>query len=425
MEHTVEKVQLKGGCEGLLVNVQGAKVVTTEIFFNSGFLLSDPKKYEMPHITEHLLVAGNENYPNSLEYKQQLEKNGAAFNAYTNSDYNWYYWECASFEIERIYQLATSQLGKPLIGEEDVEREKSRVISEHEGNMSSHSRTAWNNLVVQSYKEPSYAERLNQLSSITADDMRAYYERTHTQENARFIVAGDIDENREAILAGLNAIITTLPSGEALTQPVRSATTPDKPAREHREIADVFYVMNFTTEPLSRAELPVASLLQGIFNSYSKSSLFGMVWEAGLAYGIGSGYNYSSYDSGFSIGRSVSPKNIEPLFELIAKQVNRVLDGKVPKKDLEEAKKRGEGRLDVALQTSSSLANFYTDEYLVFGELMSLEEWLDARRAVTVEQLQAVAQKLFRSGEWAMSLVGPVDEAEAHKLYKIIEQVRS
>ncbi|MEX0748463.1 MAG: insulinase family protein [Candidatus Saccharimonadales bacterium] len=115
MQHTVEEVTLSNGTSGLLIDVPGSKVVSLQLYFNSGFLLADPAKYEMPHITEHLLIAGNEDYPDSMEYKRQLELNGAVFNASTNIDYNCYYWQCASFEVERILGLASAQIGRPLI----------------------------------------------------------------------------------------------------------------------------------------------------------------------------------------------------------------------------------------------------------------------------------------------------------------------
>ncbi|MEX0748464.1 MAG: insulinase family protein [Candidatus Saccharimonadales bacterium] len=291
--------------------------------------------------------------------------------------------------------------------------------------MSNHGRTAWNNMMYLAQGEPSYRERIDQLASITAADMRRYYEQTHTQANSFFIVSGNGTENRQKISAGLENLLRHLPEGERLTLPPRERTTPDTPAVEYREIADIFYSHRFVTKPLTIDEVAAAAVLRSVLNSYLKSSLFGAVWESGLAYGIRSGYSYHTYEAAYLISSSVSAKNAKPLFKLIVRQLKRVLEGKVTSADLAAANKTGEGRLDIALQTPNSLASFYTGDYLVYGNFVPVEEWSALRKSVTVQQLQAIAQKLLQSGEWAQSFVGPISDDEANELHALMATLRT
>lgn len=424
MIHAIEEIKLKNGVAGLLIDVPGAEVVNTQVWFNSGFNFSDPKKFEMPHITEHLLVSANKDYPDSTVFKQEIERNGAYFNAYTNKYFNSYDWECASFEVDRILKLATSQLTKPLITPEDVKTEASRVREELEDAISDHRDVVYDNLMSQFEERPALAARIAQLKGINATDMRRYYTRTHTQQNATVFATGDVKHNRSLILDQLELLTSGLPRGKRLKhEPIKKHTLP-RPELLHRDISQVYYAFSFSAGRTSQQEWAAGAMLANMLSSFLPPSLYGAVWKQGLAYGIGVNFGFSSTSTGFSVFGNVSPGNIEKLYDVIAKQLKSIIDGKFSAKDLEAAKKISAGKQKIGFQYPRKLLNFYADNYILFDEVMDLDQWLDLKKGVTKTDIQQFAKKLIGNSKWAMSFVGPTDEDQAGKLHDKIKGLR-
>jgi len=59
LKHTVSEVVLKNGARGLLVHIPDATVMTFDLNFRAGEYLVDPKKWEVAHLMEHVLLGAN------------------------------------------------------------------------------------------------------------------------------------------------------------------------------------------------------------------------------------------------------------------------------------------------------------------------------------------------------------------------------
>src|SRR5215510_11519630 len=119
MKHTTTEITLSNGVKGLLVHVPDATVMTFDINIRAGEYLVDEKKWEVPHIMEHVLLGANELIPRARDFQAELEKNGAYSNASTSVyDIN-YEAECADFEWERVLDLMILAITKPLFLREE------------------------------------------------------------------------------------------------------------------------------------------------------------------------------------------------------------------------------------------------------------------------------------------------------------------
>jgi predicted Zn-dependent peptidase len=74
MKHTVSEITLKNGARGLLVHIPDASVMTFDINFRAGEYLVPAKKWEVPHLMEHVLLGANELLPKAREFQAELEK---------------------------------------------------------------------------------------------------------------------------------------------------------------------------------------------------------------------------------------------------------------------------------------------------------------------------------------------------------------
>lgn len=423
MKHSVEEIKI-GNTRGLLIDVPGSEVVRSQVWFNSGFRFAPKKKYEMPHITEHLLIGGNKDYPDSILFKKEIEKNGAYFNAHTSELVNYYDWECAEFEIDRILGLALPQLTKPLIQEKDVKMEKSRVNEELDGYISNHYSSLYSLTSSAFTGQPQLKERIDSLKIISAKDMNDYYLSTHTRQNATVFVAGNVKANKAKIVEGLTKILDGLPTGEKLTATPLEKAQLAKPVVESRDIPQLYYRVDFSAPATEPKQWAAASLLTDLLHSFLPSGLFGEVWEKGLAYGISVFFGWDHAETSFSVVNNVSPDNAMPLFELISKQLVNIKRGQVPPSELREVKDIARGTSKLKYQTASSILSFYAEDYVLFEDMFSTDEWLEMKMTVTTKDLANVADLLLTGGEWILGLLGAVGKVNPAELHKTLSEVR-
>ena len=140
MKHTVIEITLKNGAKGLLIHVPDASVMSFELNFRAGEYLVDEKKWETPHLMEHILLGANKRYPKARLFQAEIEKNGAYSNASTGSYDITYEAECADFEWDRVLDLLMVAITKPLFLKEEFEAEFGNVREELSARSNNHFR---------------------------------------------------------------------------------------------------------------------------------------------------------------------------------------------------------------------------------------------------------------------------------------------
>src|ERR1700716_1539517 len=130
MKHTVSEIDLPNGAKGLLIHIPDANVMTFDINFRAGEYLVPKKKWEVPHLMEHMLLGANELIPKARDFQAEIEKNGAYSNATTSVYDIAYEAECADFEWDRTLGMLLVAITKPLFLEEEFKAEYGNVQEE-------------------------------------------------------------------------------------------------------------------------------------------------------------------------------------------------------------------------------------------------------------------------------------------------------
>ena len=198
MRHSVEEVKLHSGAKGLLINIPGASVMSTRVHFRGGLRYAKkPNIYEIAHVVEHLSFGANSKYKNEAEYEAEFTKNGAYHNAWTSDLSICYETECADFEWDRVLDLKRLAICEPKFNEIELKSEKGNVKSELTGYMNDYNRLLWPRLQQSiGEKVQNLPERIRSLPNITLKDIREHYRRTHTSNNMRFVIAGNLSFSR-------------------------------------------------------------------------------------------------------------------------------------------------------------------------------------------------------------------------------------
>jgi predicted Zn-dependent peptidase len=418
MKHTVEEIILQNGAKGLLVHVPDATVMNMYINFRAGEYLVEHDKWETPHLMEHILLGANDEYPRARDFQAEVEKNGAYSNASTDVYDIVYETECADFEWKRIIGLIITAIERPLFLQEEFDAEFGNVREELAARANNHYRQLGSvSRKVYGLVSETDKARLDLMDNVTLEDVRAHYRRTHTTDNMRFVIAGNITKARKPALVQMLEDIR-LPRGERFIMPDEVVHNLPKPVCIPNKTVDTlyFYIDSFINRRLEEHELDALGIVNALLTETLYSKILGAARERGLVYSMNSGFQQIKLSSNLWFGSQVSATNATALFDIIIEQLGNLFLGELAEADIVAAQAYSVGRYQRSAQTVSSTAGGYTGRYF-FDEFVEDYYAIPERiQAVTKQQIIDVTRAMFTDGIGGLGVYGNVNEKLADQL---------
>jgi predicted Zn-dependent peptidase len=417
MKHTVEEVTLQNGAKGLLVHVPDATVFDMYLNFRAGEYLVEREKWEAPHLMEHVLLGANDKFPRARDFQAEVEKNGAYSNASTDVYDIIYESECADFEWERVSKLLILAIEHPLFLQEEFDAEFGNVREELAARANNHYRQLGANtrkaygLVAETDRE-----RLELMGNVTLEDVREHYRRTHTTDNMRFVIAGNIGKRRSTIMQMLEKV--ELPRGERFAMPDEIVQPPKKPVCIPNNTVDTvyFYIDSFMNRRLEEHEVDALGLVNAILTETLYSKILGTARERGLVYGMNSGYQQIKLSSNLWFGSQVSVANAPALFDIVTEQLGNLFRGELAEADIVAAQQYAVGRYQRSAQTVGSTAGGYTGRYFFDEYIDDYYKIPDRIKAVTKQSIVDVTRAMFADNIGGLGVYGKATPELAVKL---------
>ncbi len=379
--------------------------------------------YETAHLMEHMAFGANAQFKSEHEYEAEFTKNGAYHNAFTSDLSMVYVADCADFEWDRILRLQQVAICQPRFNNQELEAEKGNVRSELTGYLNNHSRVLWPKIQQLLGEEIlTYWQRLQTINNVSLKDIKEHYNRTHTAQNMRFVIAGKLHGRRKEIIRMLEA--WELEKGERFDVPRDELSSGNPTIIRRKEASNITFGLSLMVpRELSDDELEAMNCLDHILTGTMHSRIYGAARAKGLAYGIFSDTSAGFYDSSWDFGGQVNHDTADRLFDIIVREVQAVIGGKITEKELEAAKSYALGRYQMGAQTVSQISGFYTNRYFADGVVKNYEKVPDAIRAVTCERMIDTAKLFMDANTWVLAAVTSEEKEEVVSLSEKLEQL--
>lgn len=407
MKHSVEEIKLKNGARGLLVDVPGASVMNMKVDFRAGMRYAKKAELaEIAHVVEHLSFGANSKYRDEQAYEADFTKNGAYHNAWTSDFDVCYEAECADFEWDRIMELKRVAITSPRFNEEELKSEKGTVRAELTSYMNDYSRLLWPRLQKAIGENvPNLRERLATVPNIELKDIREHYRRTHTAENMRFVLTGQVKSRKRQIVKMLES--WSLKPGERFDVPEDELHMAEPVLIRRKDASNITFGFCFvTSRRLSIGEIRTMECLNHILNGTMNSRIFGQARKRGLAYGLCSSTSCSAKNTSWDFDGEVNEDNAIELFELISKELSRVLNGEIKDDDIEAAKSYALGRYQMGAQTVGQISDYYSESYFLSDDVEDYECVPAGINAIDKEAIVGLAREFASSGISGFVAVG-------------------
>ncbi len=418
---TYERHTLPNGLRVLTAPLPHAKSITCFVMVAAGSRYETRETNGIAHFTEHMVFKGTERRPTARHIAAEVDAIGGEFNAFTSKEYTGYYVRCAGESREVALDVLVDMLRHSKFEPEEIEREKGVIIEE----MNMYLDTP-RDLVDNVYEEELFGDQplgwmvLGRKEAIHAanretflDYLGQWYRPDRVVVGLGGNLEGDFLGQIEELMGDLNG---TAPNGPPDLQQIDASRTR---VRLHTKESDQAHLcLGVPSHPLRHPDRYALQLLAVVLGGGMSSRLFTEVRERrGLAYYV-FGTNYSYTDVGTLYSQAgVDLNRIDDAVSTVAGELKKTVDEQVPSDELEKARSFAKGRFTLQTESPQGLLQFGLRREVLEGGAVEPQEVLDGLDAVTVEDVQRVAQDVIGSNAFTLAVVGPFDdEARFEKL---------
>lgn len=407
---------LDNGLRLFFVPVRSVQSVSVGIFVNIGSRYEPKQISGISHFIEHMLFKGTKQRPNSRVIAEAIEGIGGVTNAYTSTETTVYYTKVAANQTTTAIDVITDLIRHPLFRLEDIERE--RMIIGEEISMTYDSPESWVNIMLDEVIWPDHplghdvAGTHESLLNIQRDNLLTFYRAGYHPGNFIIAVGGNFDP--DLVLA---EIARRLGDWQPAAQPIYQAAPAVPPAPrwqvERRSIEQAHLCLALPALSRKDPDRYALSVMNAILGDGMSSRLFlNIREERGLAYAVDSGLNLLQDTGTMVIYAGVDPERAPEALRAVLAELLRLRDEPVSEAELHRAKEYLKGRLVLGLEDSFSQTAWVATQALLMDEIRTPEAVLESYGAITVADVQAVAQRVIKPSAYNLAAIGPFNSDE-------------
>jgi predicted Zn-dependent peptidase len=412
-----ERHTLSNGLRVLTAPLDHAQSVACYVMLAAGSRYEHEPNRGIAHFSEHMFFKGTERRPTARDIAMEVDSIGGEFNAFTSKEYTGYYIRCAAEQRDQAFDVLVDMLRNSKFDPGELEREKGVIIEEmnmYFDTPRDYVGAVYEELVFGS--NPLGWETLGTKETIlgaTRETFLDYIGTWYTPERMVVGVAGAVGDDVLPMLEGLLGDVSgTSPGGP---EPAAIERTREPRVRLHRKDSDQANVaLGLPSYPLGHPDRFALQLLGTVLGTGMSSRLFLEVRERrGLAYYVFA-FNNSFTDTGTLYAQAgVDLKRAEEAVGVIATEFKKLADEPVPAAELEKARALAKGRFVLSTESPNGLIMYGLRREVLEGRAAEPEEILAGLDAVTIEDVQRVAQDVIGGSGLRCAVIGPFDDAAA------------
>ena len=187
------------------------------VWYRVGSRNEVPGTTGISHWVEHMMFKGTPTLSKG-EIFRQVNANGGVLNGFTWLDYTAYFETLPSHRIGLALEIESDRMVNSLFQAEEVESERTVIISEREGSENSPTFLLAEEIGAAAFQAHPYGHSVigwkSDLRSITRDDLFNHYQTYYTPNNAIVVAVGDF--NTESLLEQIRERFGAIPAGPAV-----------------------------------------------------------------------------------------------------------------------------------------------------------------------------------------------------------------
>ena len=366
-------------------------------------------KSGLAHFMKHITFKGTRTMPTTRDVSDAIENVGGSSNAATDRETTVYWARLPIREAELGIDMLSQLTLHPLLRSEDIAHEREIIIDEIKSYRDDPAPYVYNVWDEAWFGDTPLGWEIagdeTSVRALTDDDIRGFWSASYRPSNMVVALAGDIDHD-----AAVALVERTFGRGNGTTPDYLPA--PDGPLErmrlEHRDTAQAHVVLGLPGLARDDPDQWTLDLLNTVLGDGTSSRLFMKIREEeGLAYDVHS-FQTDYADTGIlQVYMGVDADDVVPAMRGVLAELSRLRDEPIPAAELERARNFTLGRLELRLEESRSMASFLGSQEALHDRVMTMDEVMEALRAVTADDIRNLAGRLFRDEVLCGAVIGP------------------
>lgn len=424
----VTKHVLDNGLTVLLKEVHSAPLISWWVLYRVGSRNERTGQTGISHWVEHMMFKGTDKFPGG-ELDRLIDRQGGAWNAQTSMDYTAYYETMPADRVQLALELEADRMMNAGFKPEEVESERTVIISERQGSENSPLFWLGEEVSASAFRVHGYHHEiigdLVDLQTMTRDDLYGHYKHHYMPNNAIAVAVGDF--NSADMLERIKALYGAMPAGE----PVKLFSRPEPEQNGERRVRverpgnTAFLEVAYRAPAATDADWFKLAILDSVLSGPSglgggsvdnkTSRLYQAMVKTELAASVYGGMNPTIDPYLYTFSATVRPgRTLEEVEAALDVEIDRMRAEPISAAELAKAKKQA--RALFAYSTESVTGQAF---WLAFAENFATYEWfehyVERLEAVTIEDVQDVAQRYLRPQSRTVGWFVPLEMEEGEE----------
>jgi len=360
------------------------------------------------HFVEHMLFKGTTSR-SAQQIAQEIDSIGGQLDAFTAKEFAGYYIKVLDEHLPLAADLLSDMILRPAFVPADIVREQGVILEEIKM-----VEDAPDDLVHEIFAQQFWPKHPlgrpilgspETVSSFNQTGLRDYFARMYVAPQMLIAVAGHIDhaEVRDLIARTFEAVPVSAGYTETAPPSVTSGV-----AYRQKDIEQSHLCMGTPAYHQSHHDRHALYVLNTILGGSMSSRLFQHIREdRGLAYSVFSTLTTYSDAGMATIYAGCASDRVGEVVDLSLKELRELRQTPVATDELRRAKDHLKGSLMLILESTASRMSHLARQFIFFGRHFTLDEMTAAIEAVTVDDVQRIANELFQDEGLAATVVGP------------------
>jgi len=423
----IQEFKLSNGMKVIVQEDHRAPVVVSQVWYRAGSLDEVNGKTGVAHVLEHMMFKGTKHVPTG-QFSRIVAAAGGKENAFTGTDYTCYYQQLEKSHLPLSFKLESDRMSNLVITDEEFAKEIKVVMEERRWRTEDKPQSKVNEQFQStSFNAHPYARPIvgwmNDLENMTAADAREWYNTWYAPNNATLVVVGDV-KTQEVLKLAKQYFGSIKPK----VLPARKPQTEPAQIGERRVVVKApgklpYLMMGFHVPTLHSATESKPATAEQAWEPYALDVLSGvlsgndsarlnqkLVRETSIAVDVGAGYDTTARgrEALFElVGTPAEGKTVAELESALTAQIELIKTNGVTQQELDRVK-----AAVIAADIYQRDSMFYQAMQIGQLETMNyswrlLKEYPEKLKAITSEQIQAVAKKYLVKDNMTIATLDP------------------
>jgi predicted Zn-dependent peptidase len=422
-----ERTTLPNGLRLLTTSMPGMRSASIAFFFMVGSRHEDNHVAGVSHFIEHMLFKGSQHYPSARAISEAIEGVGGVFNGSTGKELTNYTARVPAEQLFAVMRVFADMFRRPLFDPTEVEKERNVIIEEISSTQDDPQE--WVNLLADEVMWPALplgrddAGTVDSVSELRLEQMLDYFHTFYRPNSLVISVAGNIDPEQvrqvtEELFGDWEP--SEFPGWSASLPPVDVA--PVRMIEKDTEQTNVCLTTLGTS--YRSADYFTFLLINALLGDGMSSRLFQSIREEqSLAYDIGSYLNCYHETGSLVVSAGVDPSSIDATVRAILVELEHLCIEPVPDEELARTKAYVRGGFLLGLEGTQQVASWLGSQECAQHQVREIDDIIAHIDAVTVQDVQRVAQSCFAPQWRRLAIIGPDGTQRAGEFEKLLTGV--